>query len=97
MRYTFDRTKNKDWTYRVGYTYNSDKYKWSDKAPSEEQPYTYDSWYTNLNLDISDFSDLELGYSNRISVSGFDSDYSNYNYQNQYPYNYVYLKYHSSF
>jgi len=97
VRRVYDKTKNKDVTYTLGYNYSSYNYKWAAKAPEITEPSSYYTFYTNANVDLADFSDIELGYNKSYSQYSTDSKYSNYKYTSDSPSDYVYLKYHTDF
>ena len=97
VRKLFDKTKNKDITYNIGFNSSYYNYKWTTKAPQITEPSTYSSLYTNANIDVGDFSDLELGYNKSLNRYETDSKYSNYMYFAEYPSDYIYLKYHNNF
>ena len=96
--YVFDKTKNKNIAYNLGYSTSKDKYGWVNPlATNEAQDSAYDRIYANVNVDVSDFSDIEFGYNKYSSNSGFDSKISAYNYTNGSANDYYYLKYHADF
>ncbi|MDD5382428.1 MAG: hypothetical protein PHH60_02100, partial [Candidatus Margulisbacteria bacterium] len=89
--------KNKDVTYTLGYNYSDYNYKWAVKAPEMIDLSNYSTLYTNANIDLSDFTELEIGYNKYTDQSDTDSKYSNYTSSYGYPSNYVYMKYHANF
>jgi hypothetical protein len=98
LRRTFDKTKNKDVTYTLNYTYNDYTNRWAVKAPEINEPNNYSYLNTSANVDLSDFSDLEIGYNKNTSQYTYDySKYSNYISIYDYPSDYAYMKYHVDF
>ena len=98
VNHIFDRTKNKNVSYTIGYYTQYDKYDWINNLSTKEaQDYRYDRVYGNINLDVSDFSDVELGYNKYLSRTGYNSDLSNYISNYSYFNDYYYLKYHADF
>lgn len=96
LDYEFDKTKNKYVEYELGYTSRADKDTWADST-TEERKYNYDQFYSNVNIDVGDFSDVEFGYYKTISKSG--SETMPLGYLNSYDYldDYMYIKYHTNF
>jgi NHL repeat len=94
--YRFDKTKDKYIEYEIGYTARADKDTWLDST-TEDRKYNYDRIYSNVNVDVGDFSDVEFGYYKTISKSG--NEVLPLGYINSYDYldDYMYIKYHTDF
>jgi len=92
--YTYDKTKDKDISYYIGYNVGTDKYEWKN-SDQENSTYNYSSIYTYLNIDVLDFSDIEVGYNKYDNVR--DTNYPTYVYDYDYYNEYIYMKYHTDF
>lgn len=95
--YYFDKTKNKNITCNVGYNFSMDQYDYKN-GYKENDKYSGEQVYGNVNMDVADFQDVEVGY---YKNDGLYNNYYDYGTPYTYDYtsgsNYYYVKYHADF